>query len=263
MKTNESKAEFLSLLKMVHVGVLMSLLWKVKFFWYAVGVNHEFPLADTFFPAFFRSLPVLVAVYLLAVGCSFLILFTRAKAWLHIWHLISVGSLSILCVHQNAYNDVTFLCCTWTCVWCLWLTTRLGEDFDSLYPRAAWLSHLVLSLIFIGGTVGKLSPGYWSGEVLFEIYFRDRDYWTYNFLRESVSADTLRSIATWHSRMVLIFESFCCFLWLLPRKIASGLAVLVLCGIALTNNVMLISVVACLIALALVGLHEPKPKNSS
>lgn len=73
-----------------------------------------------------------------------------------------------------------------------------------------------------------------------------------------MSEEALRNAATWHSRMVVLSEFLCAFLWLMPRKVASFVAIVVLCGIALTNNLSLFSVVTCLIALSLVGLHETK-----
>lgn len=255
---NSSDNETLSLLKMVHVGILVSLLWKVNYFWRALGVNAEFTLVDPFFPTFFRLQSSLVVAYVVALAGSGLTVFLRSKFVLLIFGFANLCALSILCLHQNSYNDVTFLTCAWTSLWCLWLTSRLGESFTTLYPRAAWLSHMILSMIFLGGAVGKLTPGYWSGEVLHKIYFEGRDFWTYNLMRESMSEDALRNAATWHSRMVVISELVCGFLWLMPRKIASAVAIVVLCGIALTNNLLLFSVVTCLIALSLVGLHESK-----
>jgi len=255
--------ETVSLLKLVHAGVLVSLLWKFQFYWSSLNVNQEFPLVDPFFPELFRSQSVLIAAYSIATATSVLSLFGRKR-----WQLLPLGfanvaGLSILCIHQSSYNDVTFLTCAWASLWCLWLVTRLGESFKSLYPRAAWLSHLILSLIFLGAAIGKLTPGYWSGEVLHEIYFKGRNFWTYNLLRDSMSEESLRSAATWHSRAVIISEFVCAFLWLMPRKVASVVAIVVLCGIALTNNLSLFSVVTCLIALSLVGLHDSKQREPS
>jgi hypothetical protein len=255
----ESKGgEALSLLKLVHIGIIVSLIWKARFYWYSLGVNNEYSLVDPFFPKLFQSQSVLVAAWILAVVCSMLTLLAKWKQWLLLLGIGSLIGLSILCVHQNAYNDVTFVCCAWTSLWSLWLCTRIDEGFETLYPRAAFLSHVILSLIFFGGAMGKLTPGYWTGEVLHDIYFKGRDFWTYNLLRESLSPEALRQTATWHSRLVVVSEFVCAFLWLMPRKLASGVVLLVLCGIALTNNLSLFSVVSCLIALALVGLHDPK-----
>ena len=94
--------------------------------------------------------------------------------------------------------------------------------------------------------------------MLFDIYFEQRDFWFYNMFRASLSAEQLREAATWHSRMVIVSEFVCSFLWLMPARMASAVAVVVLCGIALTNNFLLFSVVTCLIGLAIVGLHQPK-----
>ena len=58
-----------------------------------------------------------------------------------------------------------------------------------------------------------------------------------------MSEEALRNAATWHSRMVVLSEFLCAFLWLMPRKVASFVAIVVLCGIALTNNLSLFSVV--------------------
>ncbi len=247
-----------SLLRVVHVGIVISLVWKVRFYWYSLGVIDEFPLVDSFFPELFRAKGSLVGAWCLAVGCSILSLVFRQKNILVGLGAIGFFALSLLCVHQNSYNDVTFLCCAWCSLWCLWFTSRLGEEFDTLYPRAAWLSHLILSLIFLGAAIGKMTLGYWSGDVLHEIYFTGRDFWTYNLLRESLSEEALRDAATWHSKMVVVSEFICAFLWVMPRKIASFVAIVVLGGIALTNNTALFSVVSCLIALAIVGLHDQK-----
>ena len=109
-----------------------------------------------------------------------------------------------------------------------------------------------------GGAVGKMTEGYWSGQILYEIYFVGRDFWVYNLVRQFVPEDQLLGVAMWHSRVVICSEWFCAFLWLLPPRVASTVAILMLCGIALTSNFLLFSVVGSLLGLALVGLHQKK-----
>jgi len=258
MPTPGGRRDTLSLLKVVLVAILVSLTLKISAFVLFDRVNEALPVVDAFFPTFFRSQSVARVAYLLACSGCVLAIFVRQQKHLVCVTLLMLVSLSILAIHQSAYNDVTFMCCCWSALWCVWIATRLNEPFASLFPRAVWLSHLILSLIFLGGVVGKVTPGYWSGQVLFDIYFEQRDFWFYNVFRASLSADQLREAATWHSRMVIISEFVCCFLWLMPARIASAVAVVVLCGIALTNNFLLFSVVTCLIGLAIVGLHQPK-----
>jgi hypothetical protein len=246
------------LLKMVQAAILISLLCKAGFFISFNAIHTAFPLEDPFFPWPLQLLETVRVAWILAAASAAMVLF--AKTQKNIFRLTALGfaALVVLSIHQKSFNDVTFMCCAWSSIWCLWMATRLHEPFEDLFERSAWLTHLILSLIFIGGAVGKLTPGYWDGTVLYEIYFRDRDFWTYNLVRDLCPKESLPEIAMWHSRVVVCAEWFCGFLWLMPRKIASIVAIIMLCGIALTNNFYLFSVVTCLIGLALVGLHQKK-----
>ena len=47
----------------------------------------------------------------------------------------------------------------------------------------------------------------------------------------------------------------------MPQRLASVVAIVMLCGIALTNNFLLFSVVTSLLGLALIGLHQKKDKS--
>jgi hypothetical protein len=247
---------------MVQAAILIGLVWKLSYFIWFDRVHRQFPIVDPFFPAFFRSIFVARCAYLLSVASAAALLVTRNLTTVRCFCVVNLASLCILSIHQFVYNDVTFMCCAWASVWCAWLSTRLWEPFDRPFPRAVLLSLVILSLIFLGAAIGKLTPGYWSGEVLHEIYFKNRDFWTYNLLRNTLSPEQLREAATWHSRIVVCSEFLCGFLWLMPARAASILAVIMLCGIALTNNILLFSVVSSLIGLALVGLHQPRSVRS-
>ncbi len=252
------RRDTLSLLKVVLVGILISLTLKISAFVLFDRLNEALPIVDSFFPPFLRSQTVARVAYVLSCSGCLLAIFAKEQKHLVLAALLMLVNLAILAIHQSAFNDVTFMCCCWAALWCVWLATRLNEPFESLFPRAVWLSHVILSLIFLGGAVGKVTQGYWSGQVLFDIYFESRDFWFYNLIRASLSPEQLREAATWHSRMVIISELACAFLWLMPAKMASVVAIIVLCGIAMTNNFLLFSVVTCLIGLAIVGLHQPK-----
>lgn len=252
-----------SLLKVVQAAILISLLWKTFYFIGLSAAHRAFPVEDPFFPWPLQRLETVRATWILASASAAFVMFAKTQKNILRLVLLNFVALAILSIHQMSFNDVTFSCCAWSSLWCLWMATRLHEPFENLFERSAWLTHLILSLIFIGGAVGKLTPGYWDGTVLYEIYFRDRDFWTYNLVRSMCPEESLPVIAMWHSRVVVCAEWFCGFLWLMPRKIASIAAIVMLCGIALTNNFYLFSVVTCLIGLALVGLHQKKTPQES
>ena len=250
-----------TLLKLVQVSILVSLLLKTSFFLMVDQVHQAFPLTVPFFPAWLSSLVTLRICWMMASVTALLVVFAKEPRSIFMVTLINFSMLCVLSIHQYSYNDVTFMCCAWASLWCLWMSTRLHDPFEDLFPRAAWLAQLILSMIFIGGAVGKLTEGYWNGQVLYEIYFIDRDFWTYNLIRSIFPEDSLPTVAMWHSRMVVCAEWFCGFLWLMPQRLASVVAIVMLCGIALTNNFLLFSVVTSLLGLALIGLHQKKDKS--
>ena len=44
--------------RIVQIGLLVALMWKIRFFFFAVQVYEEIPLSDPFFPEWFRSVPL-------------------------------------------------------------------------------------------------------------------------------------------------------------------------------------------------------------
>jgi hypothetical protein len=248
--------------KVVQFGTLLALLWKLPFFIESAGIYLSIPLHQSFFPVFFSAAAVVIVAYLASVvGISYLWLTEsdsgrRRGAW------AVVGALTILILHQGTYNDMTFTTGWWAAVWSAWFAGRINENDTELLDRGARLSRTILSVILLGGAVGKWTAEYWSGQVLYEIYFVDRDFWVYNLIRSTLAPETVREIATWYSRKVIIVETVCGFgLWILPPRIAAAVGMLVFASIALSSNFYLFSVVLSLIALAAVGWFVP-PRQS-
>jgi hypothetical protein len=246
--------------RVVQLGILLTLLWKVRFFVWADGVYSQIPLYDPFFPSFFRSLATLRIAFLGTVFAVGLSLVTGSRYVRRAGAVIALLGTSILCVHQASYNDMTFVTAWWASVWTLWYVFRIGqEDQDAMLRRAALLSRMIVSVILLGGAAGKWTGEYWSGEVLYDIYFVDRDFWFFNLLRASNDEATLRTIATWYSRQVILVETIAGLgLWLLPPRWAAAIAVILLASIALLSNFLLFSVVCSLIGLASVGFFVRK-----
>ena len=160
-----------------------------------------------------------------------------------------------LCWHQGSYNDVTFLTCFWASTWCTWLAFSMDQPAEQLMKKAARFVMLIVSMIFLGGAVGKFTPGYWSGEVLYQVYFVDRDFWFFNLLRNQFDDVTLRAIATGYSRFVVLAESACVFLFLLPTRLAGTLALVTFCSIISLSNFNLFSVMFCMLGLCVVAIR--------
>ncbi|QEF96661.1 hypothetical protein Mal15_06890 [Stieleria maiorica] len=249
----------------VQIGVFGSLAWKYEFFMLADQVYHRLPLLDPFFPAWLQSAEVVRWAYLGSLAAIILGVF-GVMPWLRISSALGqVGCLGVMLVHQASHNDMTFATSLWASIWVFWFTTRMDRDEpNGLLRRAAFLSRAIASMILLGGAVGKWTPEYWSGEVFFDIYFLDRDFWVFNYLRETYDAETLRGIATWYSRKVIVVETLFGFgLWLFPPKWAAAIGVAIFFSIAFFSNHLLYSVLLCLVGLSSVGFFVAKAKNDT
>jgi hypothetical protein len=245
-----------SLFRIVTGFLLMALLWKLPGFLFFYRVYFETPIIDEFFPSVFRSNATLGCAYILPILLGGAV-FRSKKLWvLRSYAFLALVSLSVLCVHQGSYNDVSFMTAWWTSLWLCWLATAAAcADDRLLHQRGARLALAILAMILLGGGVGKWSAEYWSGSVLYEIYFVDRDFWVFNLLRSWFDNDGLMTIAKWYSRMVIVLETACfAALWWLPRRWAGALAIVVFTSIACFSNWYLFSVLLSPIGLATIAL---------
>ena len=225
------------------------------------SVYRAIPLQDDFFPAQMQSAEFLATLYLVPIGFSVSVFFLSHRGWILCQAIVTCLAMFGLCIHQQSYNDVTFVTCWWTSAWCVWYALRLHDPAADLYFKAGRLAVLIFSLIFLGGAIGKLTPGYWSGEVLYQIYFVERDFWAFNLLRSRVDPETLREIATYYSRFICLIELAGAGLWLLPTRLACLIAIGVLLSIAVFSNTYLFSVMCCLFGLGVAGLHQPNSRS--
>ena len=253
------------------IGILLGLVWKWWFFRFADTVYVQIPIEHDFFPDAMRNPFVLRAAYLTSViGFVVSLLIVNVRPAWHFRRTFACGVATlasvVLLVHQGSYNDVTFLMVAWCGAFATWYSSRLRWDGASdLSAKALRLSRVIISLMFLGGLIGKCTSEYWSGQVLHEIYFLDRDFWFFNWIRARYDADGLRSIATGYSRLVIVVESFGALNWLVGEfigpRLATWSAIAILLSIGLTSNFLLFSVLTPLLGLAVIGLL-PHPKSA-
>lgn len=248
--------------QLVQWATLAAIALKLAAFLDMVRVYVDIPLRHDFFPALFRSTSLLCATYVLACVGLVIAATTTRDHWRIVAGWVVLVMMSILCIHQGSHNDMTFATAWWSSLWSVWLAHRIPKDApEPLITRAAFLSRCIASMILLGGAVGKWTHDYWSGQVLYEIYFVDRDFWLFNWLRDSLSAERLREVATWYSRKIIVIETACgLLLWLLPTRVAAGLAIVVFASIALFSNFYLFSVLLSLIGLSAAGFFVARSR---
>ncbi|MDA7874434.1 hypothetical protein N9A80_01295 [Rhodopirellula sp.] len=252
--------------RLVQIAILISLFWKWRFFLEANSIYANIPVEDSFFPDWLRSVATIRYAFWGSALVICIGLVTSISTLRKTCSWFAIGGITIMCIHQGSYNDMTFVTIWWCCLWSVWLAHRLDTlHQEFLIRRAAFLSRLIISLILLGGAAGKWTPEYWSGDVLFDIYFVDRDFWLFNYLRDNYEPEDLKLIAKWYSRQVIVVETIGGIgLWVLPARWAALSGVMILSGVVILSNKYLLSVIGCLIGLACVGFFVPRrPRDAA
>ncbi|ELP31231.1 hypothetical protein [Rhodopirellula baltica] len=251
-------------LHLTWAGMMLGLFWKWKFFLLADRIYEAIPIHHEFFPTWLQSATVLRIAFLAAAISVVAGWITEQRGRRCFAAAVTWISATVMIWHQGSYNDMTFVTFWWCSLWAFWYTTRLEIDTpEELYRKAGRLSRVIVSVVLLGGASGKWTAEYWSGDVLWEIYFLDRDFWVFNWLRSSFDGETLRNIATIYSRKVVLVETVAGFaVWLLPARWAAIIGAVVFTSIALFSNFMLFSVLSPLIGLSLAG-WMPRNRNDA
>ncbi len=242
----------------------MGLVWKIQFFWWSDRVYFDYRLRDPFFPDWLESPWTLRIAFVAAVMCGVGAAATTTRLVLTALTGVELVALSVLLVHQGSYNDMTFLTSWWTSLWCLWLCSQLDRNASAITAsRGARLASVVLSLIMLGAAAGKWTSEYWSGNVLYEIYFRDRQFWLFDFLRERLGEAELKQFSMVHSRTVIVVETIAgMMLWCIPTRLSGWIGLMLMLLIPITNNWLLFSVTMSLIGLSWAAIRlSPTPTH--
>ena len=180
--------------------------WKILYYLKILGANSVAPPQVSLLPAAMSDYRLALGFYLLPVVGILVVLvrWSRERALMASGAMV-VGALGCM-GHYQFYNDATFVTSFWVALWLFWLAWNSEREDQGLIREARGLAKGTVALIFLGGAVGKFTGTYWSGEVLHDIYFQQKDYFIYNFLRESWTAEQVEQLAILFSRMAILGE---------------------------------------------------------
>lgn len=236
-------------LRVAVLAISVAWLCKTPFWTVAVPNYVAWPLHDFFFPAALQRVEVVIAVAVVAVSASvWAVCFATVTRLVLALGAQLLGSL-VLLLHQLTYNDATFVTSSWCALYALWLAHASARESSSLAARATPLAYLVVALLFFGGLLGKLTPGYWDGSVMYGLYFQSSPHWSFALARSTFAAETLPEVARWYGRFVLLMELLLALLPLWPLRWGLRFATLAMIGLVVFSNFYLLSVVAPLIAM--------------
>jgi hypothetical protein len=166
-------------------------------------------------------------------------------------YAVSAGAL---CMHIETCNDATFVTALWVSLWLLWFTWNADRTDRAFQIIARGLAHGIISLVFLGALVGKLTLEYTSGEAFYGLYFARDQGFPYPYLRSHFTQEDVRSIATWFSRFAIVSECALACSVFLPTRVVTALLIGVSAMMMLARNYNLFSVLGSLIGLMVATL---------
>lgn len=215
---------------------------------YIYGEVIDNPVIFDFFPVFFRHPLVLQFFYVFPLF-AFLIILKPNDFHYRLSAAVMVVSSAMLLLHQDTHNDATFLTSFWVAVWLLWFVLNINRRDDAFLVHARSLALCVIAVVFWGGFVGKLTPEYWNGTVLADIFMRQDFGWIRQWVRVHYSEEVVRSGFFWISKFVILGEGFLALAPIWPFKLVFGLGIVFMCSISLFTTWRIFSVLLCLIGL--------------
>lgn len=205
--------------------------------------------------------PDLGGVFYFAPALNLWSLFTRRRGV-----LLGAGALQVLCSllmlwHVQSYNDFTHLTGFWVGLWLCWWAAQVDKNDEASHWHGVALALGIVSLCWLGGAVGKLTPEYWRGEPFYDLYFMEKDYFPFTYWRAHLPPAQIHLMAQWFSRIVVVTECLLATSVFWPTRLAAISNLLALTGMVIISQLQLFSVLGPLMALSIAAawLHDQAP----
>lgn len=248
-------------IRLVIAGWLLGWYIKLEFYWpYLTRENFLYPLHHPLFPSFCQSPAVALGAYLLPLYAG-VGLWTRQKEILLAVSIVMTLSATVLNLHVTTHNDATFVTSFWTGLWLMWFSGKMmkGEAVNGAHAQA--LIQAVVGLIFLGGVVGKLTPEFFNGDVLMNIFISPGNTSPLNKMVAALPDESRRWLMTGTAFVIVVMEGLLALapLWRYRTFVYFATANLLL--IPFFSTWRILSVVSCLIGLLWAGLRLEKSRQ--
>ena len=239
-------------MKCVLGGLLLG--WFIKmptFFWtYFNSTLHKYPMSFELFPSVFEN-PFIAQVFYFLPSLTVFAFFIKPEKWRSSSKLFTGASLIfllssiVLMLHSATYNDATFVTSFWVSLWLTWFSCHRQEEH---WPHACTLALALVSVIFLGGFIGKCSADWWSGKVLYGIIQSFFNHWPFEWLKNNTTFEELETISKVMSWSIIFIELVLasCVFW--RRSIALKYVPWILLGIVFFRTWRILSVISSFMA---------------
>lgn len=223
---------------------------KGKFFHsYLLFYIYAYPVSSAQFPPFFQNPVVTTTAYYLPLFCFAGIILRRQAVYQAI-SLVLLMCAAILGLHMNTYNDMTFISSFWVALWLVWYAFHI-HDHEHIQRHALFLVQCMVAMIFLGGTVGKLTPEYWSGEAFYNLIINFQPQYLGRLVHDHLSVENQKLFASIFSKIVIFVEGLLIFSPFFPYYLFCVIGVLTVITIVLFRSWTILSVLSCLAGMIL------------
>lgn len=231
--------------------LVLGWIWKAPYFAKLLDAYWRAPVHHDLFPSVFEAPYIAALFYALPLIVLPFCLYKPTRSTCLFGATLLCVSSAVCTLHIVFYNDATFTTAFWVSLWLLWLAWNFESHDTDLLVQAQWLARGTIFIFFFAGAVGKLTPSYWSGEVLHDIYFLQKDYPPYVFLYDTLSEDALRELATWFSRFTIVAEAAIAAMVFLPFERFAPVAIAMMLGMVMGSTPYLFSVMGAPVGMLL------------
>jgi hypothetical protein len=229
--------------------------WFIKWIFFKIYLFNtivDYPFLIDSFPPFFRSPHTAQFFYLLPL-LTVPALVRNQRFYFHLAAGAMTASAAVLLLHQDTHNDATFVTSFWAGVWFLWFASQMHREEADFFDHARALALCVVGITFWGGFVGKLTPEYWNGQALANIFMEQGYGVIGEWVRANFSEAAIRGYFVWVSKFVIFGECFLAFSPFLPYRLAIFAGIPFMIAISFFTTWRIFSVLFCLMGLLISG----------
>ncbi len=229
--------------------------WYFKFSFFATyfrHIIHAFPVSHELFPAMFTNNMISAWFYFLPVAVLPLLFVPRRAAALITSSVLLVCAV-VTGLHINTYNDMTFVSSFWVALWLMWLSIHMN-DLKHVQAHGPMLIKCLIGMIFLGGTVGKLTDEYWNGEVFYNTVVKQTPGFFGLFLREHFAIGQQQTIVAFISKLIIGVEALLVLSPLYPYRFFAVFGIFSVSMLVIFRSWQILSVLSCLTGMIIGGL---------
>lgn len=168
---------------------------------------------------------------------------------LRLWAWTCLLTGAILLCHQAGLGWAGSVLFFWTGLWAVWLAhVRTAARLGPLICLA------IVGMIFAYPALGKLTPGYWTGELYWEFHW-GRGQGPHRWLGLVLGEERHRAVGAIYGPISIIAEASLALVWLLPARIGYSLVLVAAIGITLTGGHQFLDAMGPLVSLATSGAY--------